>query len=81
MSEEQPDREERIRRIEQARQHYDVATAAYAEARKELITEIRGGLTEGIGPSALARHSGFTREYVGRIRDGKVSDNPVSSQQ
>lgn len=81
MSADEPDnaaREERIRRITAARVVYDDATAVYADARAALLEQIREALAEGIGPNALARHSGFSREYVARIRDGKVSDNPVS---
>ncbi|WP_245925360.1 hypothetical protein [Nocardia nova] len=64
--------DDRGRRIEQARQHYDQAAAAYESARETLFGEILAALDEGMGPSAAGRHSGFTREYVARIRDGKV---------
>lgn len=64
--------EDRGHRIERARQTYDEATAAYEAAREQLFAEILAGLAEGMGPSAAARHSRFTREYVARIRDGKV---------
>lgn len=64
--------DDRGRRIEKARAAYDKAADAYESARKALFDEILTGLGEGMGPSAAARHSGFTREYVARIRDGKV---------
>ncbi|GAA0704964.1 hypothetical protein GCM10010193_70000 [Kitasatospora atroaurantiaca] len=31
----------------------------------------RHGLVASGGPSRIARHSGFTREYIAKIRDGK----------
>ncbi|MBF6072917.1 hypothetical protein [Nocardia farcinica] len=31
----------------------------------------RGGAGAQVGPSAIARYSDFTREYIARIRDGK----------
>lgn len=55
-----------------ARAAYDKAADADESARKALFDEILTGLEEGMGPSAVGRHSGFTREYVARIRDGKV---------
>ncbi|MGW5142705.1 hypothetical protein ACWEPH_26910 [Nocardia beijingensis] len=64
--------DDRGRRIEKARAAYDQAADAYESARKALFDEILTGLEEGMGPSAVGRHSGFTREYVARIRDGKV---------
>jgi hypothetical protein len=64
--------DDRGRRIEQARAAYDQAAAAYESAREALFGEILAALDEGMGPSAAGRHSGFTREYVARIRDGKV---------
>ncbi|MEU4345334.1 hypothetical protein AB0H00_29470 [Nocardia sp. NPDC023852] len=64
--------DDRARRIEQARTAYDKAADAYESAREALFNEILAGLDEGMGPSAVGRHSKFTREYVARIRDGKV---------
>ncbi|WP_067470786.1 hypothetical protein [Nocardia amamiensis] len=64
--------DDRGRRIEKARAAYDKASDVYESARKALFDEILTGLKEGMGPSAASRHSGFTREYVARIRDGKV---------
>ena len=65
--------DDRGRRIEQARAEYDRAEQAYTDARRTLFDEILAALDEGMGPSAAGRHSGFTREYVARIRDGKVA--------
>ncbi|WP_231390430.1 hypothetical protein [Nocardia sp. CNY236] len=45
--------------------------AAYDAARAELFAEIRAALADNVGPSAIARDSNFTREYIGKIRDGK----------
>ncbi len=47
------------------------AKAAYDKARTAFFTAIKQALTAGIGPSDLARDSGFTREYIAKIRDGK----------
>lgn len=47
------------------------ARAAYDQARSELFATIRAALDDGVGPSAIARYSDFTREYISRIRDGK----------
>jgi hypothetical protein len=47
------------------------ARAAYDEARSTLFAAIRAALTDGVGPSRIARHSDFTREYIAKIRDGK----------
>jgi hypothetical protein len=67
--------DERLERIRQARTGYD-------RARAKLFREIRDGLIEGealpddqkrkLGPSAIHRASGFTREYIAKIRDGKA---------
>jgi hypothetical protein len=47
------------------------ARATYDAARTALFKAIRAALADDIGPSAIARDSKFTREYVARIRDGK----------
>ncbi|MBF6163022.1 hypothetical protein [Nocardia cyriacigeorgica] len=47
------------------------ARAAYDQARTELFDAIRAALEAGIGPSPIGRYSGFTREYIAKIRDGK----------
>ncbi|MFE3031561.1 hypothetical protein ACFXKY_07920 [Streptomyces canus] len=47
------------------------ARADYDRARTKLFTAIRAALEDGVGPSAIARPSKFTREYVAKIRDGK----------
>ena len=66
--------EERLERIRKARGEYD-------RARTRLFREINDGLAEGealpekekrkLGPSAIGRAAGFTREYVSKIRDGQ----------
>ncbi len=50
--------------IQQARDAYD-------DARAALFAAIRAALKDGVGPSAIARWSKFTREYIAKIRDGK----------
>lgn len=50
--------------IEQARATYD-------KARTRLFATIRDALGDDVGPSQIARKSGFTREYIAKIRDGK----------
>jgi hypothetical protein len=67
--------DERLERIRLARTAYD-------RARAKLFSEIRDGLKEGdalpddrkrkLGPSVISRASGFTREYIAKIRDGKA---------
>jgi len=67
--------DERLERIRQARAGYD-------RARARLFREIRDGLADGealpeaqrrkLGPSVISRASGFTREYITKIRDGKA---------
>lgn len=47
------------------------ARAKYDRARADLFATIRAALDGGLGPSAIARPSKFTREYVAKIRDGK----------
>jgi hypothetical protein len=69
--------EERLERIRSARREYD-------RARSRLFREIIGALIDGdalpekekrkLGPSAIGRASGFTREYVSKIRDGQAGD-------
>ena len=58
------------------------ARVEYDRARAELMDEIREAFKEArtlppgrkreLGPSAIARASGFTREYVAQLRDGKL---------
>ncbi|MFG2447548.1 hypothetical protein ACGFQG_32180 [Nocardia fluminea] len=47
------------------------ARAEYDQARQKLFDAIRAALADEVGPSAIGRDSGFTREYIARIRDGK----------
>ena len=72
MSTDERDHSARTARIEAAAATYRAAHAAYSQARIQLFDEILAGLGEDMGPSAAARASGFTREYIARIRDGKV---------
>jgi DNA-binding phage protein len=53
------------RRIARARAKYDRSHA-------ELMTLIREALAAERGPSRIARHAGWTREYIAKIRDGKT---------
>lgn len=52
-------------------QRIQKARAAYDKARAALFQTIRDALADEVGPSQIARDSGFTREYVAKIRDGK----------
>ena len=66
--------DERLAQIRRARAEYD-------RARARLFGQIRAAITEGaglpdgqrrkLGPSAIARASEFTREYITQLRDGK----------
>jgi predicted GIY-YIG superfamily endonuclease len=47
------------------------ARARYDAARAQLFAAIKAALAGGVGPSEVSRRSGFTREYVTKIRDGK----------
>lgn len=47
------------------------ARARYEDSRAALFAAIRAALADGVGPSQIARDSGFTREYIAKIRDGK----------
>jgi DNA-binding phage protein len=40
-------------------------------ARKAFFAAIRAALAAGVTVSQVARDSGFTREYITKIRDGK----------
>jgi hypothetical protein len=52
-------------KIERARHRLDSAHA-------DLMAAIREALGEGRGPSRIARHAGWTKEYIAKIRDGKT---------
>ena len=47
------------------------ARTRYEDSRAALFAAIRAALADGVGPSQIARDSGFTREYIAKIRDGK----------
>ncbi len=53
------------RKLEQARRRLDTAHA-------DLMKLIREALSDGRGPSRIARHAGWTKEYIAKIRDGKT---------
>ncbi|MDR3082115.1 MAG: hypothetical protein LBV60_14525 [Streptomyces sp.] len=52
-------------------QRIQKARASYDKARTALFRAIQEALADDVGPSQIARDSGFTREYVAKIRDGK----------
>jgi hypothetical protein len=52
-------------KIERARKRLDTAHA-------DLMSAIRDALGTGRGPSRIARHAGWTKEYIAKIRDGKT---------
>jgi DNA-binding phage protein len=45
---------------------------ALDEAHAALMGTIRKALDAGRGPSRIARHAGWTREYISKIRDGEA---------
>lgn len=53
------------RRLEEARKQLDESHAA-------LMQLIRDALAEGRRPARIARHVGWSREYIADIRDGKA---------
>lgn len=63
MDTDEPD--ERDLRLERLRAELDKAHASLMDA-------IRQDLADGYKPSRIARHAGWTREYIGKIRDGKA---------
>lgn len=52
-------------KIERARKRLDAAHA-------DLMSAIREALGASRGPSRIARHAGWTKEYIAKIRDGKT---------
>ena len=52
-------------KIERSRKRLDATHA-------ELMSLIRESLERGRGPSRIARHAGWTKEYIAKIRDGKT---------
>lgn len=54
--------DDRDRRLERLRKRYD-------RARADLMQAIREDLAAGRGPSRIARHTNWTREYIAKIRD------------
>jgi hypothetical protein len=40
-------------------------------ARADLMSAIREALSVGRGPTRIARHAKWSREYIAQIRDGK----------
>lgn len=70
--------EEHYTRIEEIRERLDTAERQAGTIREELYGAIRAAIPELNGGepkrgvvSEIARRSGFTREYVAMIRDGK----------
>jgi hypothetical protein len=53
------------RRIAEARQKMD-------DGRAELLAAIREALRRRRPPSRIGRHARWSREYIAKIRDGKV---------
>jgi hypothetical protein len=63
MQTDEPD--EMDRRLSRARKRYD-------DAHGSLLAAVREALAEGRRPSRIARHVGWSREYIAKIRDGKT---------
>lgn len=59
-------------RIRVAAERYRSTQAAHAAARDELHAAIRAALAAGLPIGQVATESGFDREHVRRIRDGRV---------
>lgn len=59
-------------RIQVAAEAYRVTREAHIAARDELHAAIRAGLAAGLPIGQVATESGFDREHVRRIRDGKI---------
>ncbi|WP_432003970.1 hypothetical protein [Streptomyces sioyaensis] len=55
----------------EAREAVRQAKSAYDQGRLAFFDAIKKALAVGVGPSDLSRDSGFTREYIAKIRDGK----------
>lgn len=53
------------RRLARARDSYD-------RAYTELLATVREALQAGYGPSRVARHTRWTREYIAKIRDDRT---------
>lgn len=72
---------ERLALVAKARAEYERTQVDAETARTRLMTQIAKALAEGaalpeerkreLGPSAIGRASGFTREYISQIRDGR----------
>lgn len=60
-----------LERVEKAGKAFHAAKADYEATRETLFDAIVASVEE-YGPSEVARRAGFTREYVAKIRDGKV---------
>ena len=50
------------------------ARAAYDRAYARLIEAIRADLADGSTVTSAAEATGWSREYIGQIRDGKAGD-------
>lgn len=57
--------------LEEARKKHDAAYDA-------LLSLVRESLAAGRGPARIARHAGWTREYIAHIRDGKAGNGSRS---
>lgn len=57
-----------------ARQDFEALRRDVNAARAALFAGIRKYLAEGRGPSEIGRSVDWTREYIAKIRDGKVKD-------
>jgi hypothetical protein len=76
--------EEHYAEIERLRTQLDKATERADRLRDELHQAVRAAFPEVAGKpqkrgvlTEVARRSGWTREYVAQIRDGKVGQKPA----
>jgi hypothetical protein len=66
--------EEHLERIARARADYDRARSRLFRFIAEALAEherLPRGTARRLGPSAIGRAAGFTREYIAKIRDGE----------
>jgi hypothetical protein len=67
---------ERLARIAKARASYDRARDELMHEIKEAFgeaDELPGDRKRELGPSAIGRAAGFTREYIAQLRSGRKS--------
>lgn len=67
--------QEHLERLRTARADYDRARETLFRFIAEALAEharLPKGAARQLGPSAIGRAAGFTREYIAKIRDGRT---------